>query len=123
MKHNKITEIDATNLLMDHDIEKILIGTYDRSRSAIEISELYGIPIATCFKKIRKLKEMGLLMSTDIIYTAKGRKIELYTTNFDNAYVYYEGGKLKVRFEVVLQMTHDLRIRLEYDESRLAVKT
>jgi len=106
-------QIDATQLLMDKDIENILLGTYGKSRSVQEISQMYGIPIATCFRKVRKLRKMGLLEVKETIYLSDNRKSDYYTACLDNAYVFYDSGKLKVRFKVVLQMANDFRRRYE----------
>ncbi len=106
-------EIDATKLLMDQDIEKILLGTYKKSKSVQEISEMYGIPIAVCFRKVRKLSNMGLMEVKETIFSSNSKKVDYYTANLDNAYVFYDSGKLKVRFKVVLQMATDFRRRYE----------
>ena len=105
--------IDATQLLMDQDIEKILIGTYQGAKSALELSETYGIPTATCFRKIKQLRKMGLLEVDKTVYASGDKKVNYYSANLENAYVYYDSGKLKVRFKVVLQMANDFRRRYE----------
>ncbi len=105
--------IDATQLLMDKDIEKILIGTYQGAKSAHEISEAYGIPVATCFRKIKQLRSMGLLEVKETLYSSNNKKVDYYSANLENAYVFYDSGNLKVRFKVVLQMASDFRRRYE----------
>ena len=105
--------IDATQLLMDKDIEKILISTYQGAKSALEISEAYGIPTATCFRKIKQLRQMGLLEVKETVYTSRNKKVDYYSANLENAYVFYDSGKMKVRFKVVLQMANDFRRRYE----------
>jgi predicted ArsR family transcriptional regulator len=111
-KHeNKI--IDATELLMDNDMEKILLGTYEKSKCAPELSEMYGIPTVTCYKKIKMLKKRGLLRVTESVRGSNGRNIEYYTANLENAYVFYDSGRIKVRFTVVLQMADDFRKRFQ----------
>ena len=105
--------IDATQLLMDKDIEKILISTYQGAKSALEISEAYGIPTATCFRKIKQLRSMGLLEVKETVYTSRNKKVDYYSANLENAYVFYDSGKMKVRFKVVLQMANDFRRRYE----------
>ena len=105
--------IDATQLLMDQDIEKILISTYQGAKSALEISEMYGIPTATCFRKIKQLRSMGLLEVEKSVYTSNNKKVDYYSANLENAYVFYDSGKMKVRFKVVLQMANDFRRRYE----------
>jgi predicted transcriptional regulator len=105
-KHESRT-IDASELITDMDMEKILLGTYQKSRSAPELSEVYGIPIAVCFKKIKTLRKMGLLNVTETVRAASGKKME-----------YYTAGRVKVRFTVVLQMAQDFRRRFERTASR-----
>ncbi|MBA3045444.1 MAG: hypothetical protein KKH41_00570 [Candidatus Thermoplasmatota archaeon] len=105
--------IDATDLLMDMDMERILLGTCDKPRCAPELSELYGIPVLACFKKIKELKKRGLLSVTETVRTSNGRKIEYYSANLENAYVFYDSGRVKVRFTVVVQMAQDFRKRYE----------
>jgi hypothetical protein len=116
-KHESRT-IDASELITDMDMEKILLGTYQKSRSAPELSEVYGIPIAVCFKKIKTLRKMGLLNVTETVRAASGKKMEYYTANLDDAYVFYDSGRVKVRFTVVLQMAQDFRRRFERTASR-----
>ncbi|HAX95077.1 MAG TPA: hypothetical protein DCY35_00925 [Prolixibacteraceae bacterium] len=104
--------IDATELLLDSDMEKILLGTYQRSRTAVELSEIYGMPIAICFRKIKVLKNRNLL-KTNETSALWGKKTERYTANLEDAYVFYDSGRVKVRFTVVLQMADDFRRRYE----------
>ncbi len=115
MKEENTNEkiIDATKLLNDLDVERILIGIYGKARSASELIELYGIPVATCYRKIELLKDLGLISITETVFSPSGKKIEYYTANLDNAYVFYDSGKLKVRFKVVLRMASDFRRRYE----------
>jgi len=110
--------IDATELLTDMDMERILLGTYQKSRCAPELSERYGIPIATCIRKTKALKKRGLLNVTETARSADGKKMEYYTANLENAYVFYDSGRVKVRFTVVLQMAEDFRRRFERTASK-----
>lgn len=105
--------VSASELLMDQDVEKILLGTYKRPRSISEISDAYGIPLVLCYHKANKLLELGLLKTAETMYTKAGKTIYFYEANIDDAYVFYDNGKLKVRFSIVLQMASDLRNRLK----------
>jgi hypothetical protein len=113
MKKQGIEMINATELFMDADMEKILLATYNNRRSASDISEKYGIPIAVCFRKIKILKFRGLLSVVEKVKTGKGKTVEYLSANLENAYVYFDSGRVKVRFTVVLQMVEDLRMRYE----------
>jgi len=110
--------VDATELLTDMDMEKILLGTYQKSKCAMELSEIHGIPIAACFRKIKALKKKGLLNVTESVRTANGKNVEYYTANLENAYVFYDSGRVKVRFTVILQMAEDFRRRFENRASK-----
>lgn len=116
---NRTKTIDATDLLMDSDMEKILLGTYGKSRSAQELSEMYGIQTALCHRKVRILMNRGLLSVTETVQGADGKETKCYTANLENAYVYYDSGRMKVRFTVVLQMAEDFRRRYERSVSRI----
>ena len=113
MNDDKTISIDATELLMDTDMEKILIGTYNMSKNASELSEKYGIPIAVCFRKIKILKNRGLVRVVETVKGDNGKAVEYLTANLENAYVFYDSGRVKVRFTVVLQMAEDFRRRFE----------
>ncbi len=113
MKNQGIEMMDATELLMDADMENILLATYNVPSSAPDISEKYGMPIAICFRKIKILKLRGLLTVVEKVKTSKGKTVEYLSANLENAYVYYDSGRVKVRFTVVLQMVEDFRIRYE----------
>ena len=80
---------------------------------------MYGIPIAVCFRKVKALKKKGILSVTETVRTAGGKKVEQYTANLENAYVFYDSGRVKVRFTVVLQMAQDFRRRFEASASNI----
>lgn len=92
--------IEASQLITDEYSAKILIATFKRRVSAQDISERCGIPIAACYRKIKTLIESGLLEEVGRILTQKGKRKSVYTSRLKSALIFYEGGKLKVRFEL-----------------------
>ncbi|MCK5547844.1 MAG: helix-turn-helix transcriptional regulator [Thermoplasmata archaeon] len=92
--------IEASQLITDEYSAKILIATFKRKLSAQGLSEKCGIPIAACYRKIRTLIDSGLLEEVDRILTQKGKRKSIYTSRLKSALIFYEGGKLKVRFEL-----------------------
>jgi predicted transcriptional regulator len=92
--------LQASQLLTDEYSAKILLATFKRKLSAQEISQRYGIPIAACYRKIRVLEDTGLLECVDRVLTQKGKRKNLYTSRLKNAYVFFEHGKLRVRFHM-----------------------
>jgi len=113
-----VKNIDATALLGDEEAEKILLATYISPKSGIEISEIYRIPIAHCFRKIRELERLGLLRCVRTEIGPNGRKKRYYKSNLENAYVTVEDGKFKVRLELALTMAEDIRRRFAVMEAK-----
>ena len=105
--------IDATRFVMDHEAERIILGTYKEERTAAEISEMYGIPIASCYRKINELTKAGLIAVAGYKISSRGKKINIYKAKLEDAYVFYQDGRMKVRFQVILSMAEDFRNRIK----------
>jgi len=105
--------IDATELLDDLEGQRILLATYNSSKTVSEMSMMYGIPIARCHAKVRRLVKMGLLKPHGMVLSKRGKVIEAYTAELDNAYAFFENGRLKVRFIVALNLAQDFKRRWE----------
>lgn len=99
--------LQASQLLTDEYSAKILLATYKRRISAQEISQRYGIPIAACYRKIRTLEEAGLIQCVDRILTQKGKRKNLYTSCLKNAYIFFENGRLRARFQLATGVVKD----------------
>ncbi len=102
-----MTPLEASQLLTDEYSAKILLATYKRRISAQEISQRYGIPIAACYRKIRVLEEAGLIECVDRILTQKGKRKNLYTSCLKNAYIFFENGRLRARFQLATGVVRD----------------
>ena len=102
-----MSPLQASQLLTDEYSAKILLATYKRKISAQEISQRYGIPIAACYRKIRTLEEVGLIQCVDRILTQKGKRKNLYTSCLRNAYIFFENGKLRARFQLATGAVRD----------------
>ena len=105
--------IDATKFVSDIDVEKILLGTYEREMTVRDLSEAYGIPIATCYRKVRALEDTGLLAEAKAYMGMDGKIVKFYRANMEQAFVFYEDGKAKVRFKVILEVAKAFRERYE----------
>jgi len=102
-----LSPLEASQLLTDEYSAKILLATYKRKISAQEISQRYGIPIAACYRKIRILEEVGLIECVERILTQKGKRKNLYTSCLRNAYIFFENGKLRARFQLATGQVKD----------------
>jgi len=79
---------------------KILVATARVPRSAQEISASYGIPIAACYRRIRALERAGLLECREKRLSRQGKRVSYYVSLLKNAYIFFESGKLRVKFQL-----------------------
>ena len=92
--------LEASKIITDEYSAKILIATYKKPKSALELSRRFGVPITACYRRIHLLEKAGLLVCVDKILTKKGKRMNIYLSQLKNAYIFFEGGRLKVRFEL-----------------------
>ncbi len=97
----------ASRLITDEYSAKILVATFKKPRSAIELSREYGIPIAACYRRIHALEKAGLINCVERALTQKGKRISLYMSQLKNAYIFFENGRLRVRFQLATGITKD----------------
>jgi hypothetical protein len=92
--------LTASQLLTDPYAVKILVATVRVSKCAQDISAQFGIPIAACYRRIRDLEAAGLVVCTERKLTKNGKRVNYYVSMVKSATVFYEEGKLKVRFQM-----------------------
>lgn len=78
----------------------ILVSTHSKSKTAIEISEKQGVPIAACYRRIKRLESMGLIRKEERLLTQKGKRIWSYLSNINNFEIYFKDGKLMAKCEL-----------------------
>jgi len=107
---------DATEIMKDRTAVKILLSTYRRPMTAKEISDSTGIPLVEVYKKIKELEKLQLMQKEGGIITRRGRAKPVYRANIEDAYVFFDNGRLKARFEVAAGMARafEERYRAEY---------
>ena len=79
-----------------------ILDATDEPRSAQELSDQLGIPIATCYRRIDELTEHDLLELHDNILSDDRRRIKVYRRNVD-----------AVRIEFDEELTVDIEERSE----------
>lgn len=67
-----------------------ILEATDVPRSAQELSDQLGIPIATCYRRIHELTEHGLLELHDDSVTEDSRRIKIYRRNVDAVRIDFE---------------------------------
>jgi len=99
--------LETSKLLTEEYSAKILLATMGRPKSALELSEKLGIPIANCYRKIRSLEEAGLLFCAERKLTQAGKRMSLYKARVMNAQIIFERNKIKARLEMIDGTTQD----------------
>ncbi len=96
----KMDPFKVSSFISDEYASKILAATYHTSKSARMLSRKYNIPIAACYRRIRELERIGLLIVASVIYDHRGKGTKLYQSQLNGAYVYLLGERLKVHFKL-----------------------
>ena len=94
----KISLIEAMRIVTDEYSNRILIGSSKEPLSALELSHMFNIPLAACYRRIRLLKKAGILNCT--MHISRGKKVNLYTSSLDRARIYIENGRFRIKFEM-----------------------
>lgn len=90
----------VSNLLADKYILYILSATYYQPKTVQELCLNFDIPIATCYRKIRELMDLELLVCADRIITKDGKRMRRYKSQINSINIFYEKGKVKVNLDL-----------------------
>jgi hypothetical protein len=102
--------------IRDRYIEDILVCTSYEPMSPQMISAIYGIPIATCFKKIKLLERYGLVHCVKTLAPkgngGKGNGgVKIYRASEDKVKIEQENGRTIVKINVPFGIAFDLSQR------------
>lgn len=84
-----MSSVDLLQTLGNKYSAEILDAT-DEPRSAQELSDELGIPIATCYRRIDELTEHDLLELHDNVLSDDRRRIKVYRRNVDAVRVEFD---------------------------------
>ena len=70
--------------LFDGFSYKIVMSTIEDSKTVFEICKDNDLPISSTYKKIKKLKDLGLLFIDRIVINEKGKKIVFYKSKIQS---------------------------------------
>jgi len=82
--------------LLDDQSRLILTATLLAGKSVIDITREQKIPITSAYRRVKELKEFGLLKVERIVLTPEGKKFELVRSTIRTASVQFDKGTLKV---------------------------
>lgn len=70
--------------LFDGFSYRIVMSTIEDSKTVFEICKENDLPISSTYKKIKKLKDLGLLFIDRIVINEKGKKVVFYKSKIQS---------------------------------------
>jgi len=92
--------LQTSRLLTEEYSSKILMATMGKPKSAFDLSDALGIPIAACYRKIKILEDAGFLRCCERRLTQSGKRMSMYKSNVRNANITFERNRIRARIEM-----------------------
>ncbi len=89
---------DALRILADGYSLSILAGTLRQEKTAVEISQRFGIPIAVAYRRVAELVNAGVLEAVGQALTRDAKRIWMYKSRVFKARAEFDGQALHVNF-------------------------
>jgi predicted transcriptional regulator len=99
--------LEKSRLFTEEYTGKILLATMGKPKDVYELSNMLGIPIAVCYRKIKLLEETGLMSSPERKLTQAGKRISVYKSNVKNAQIVFERNNIRAKIEMIDGTTQD----------------
>ena len=93
-------ELLIPRLLMDKYNIRILSATNSEAKSAQELSVLFDIPIATCYRKLKELELAGLVTIDGKLLTREGKRFAVYKSQVRSIDIFFKDGSLKMNLSL-----------------------
>lgn len=90
--------IDILKDLFDGFSYKILFSTIEESKTVCDISKENNFPISSTYKKIKRLKDLGLLLIDRIIINEQGKKVIFYKSKICSLELYLNKTQIRLHF-------------------------
>jgi len=87
---------DVFRLMLDEYSSKIISLTSEDALNAVDLSNALGIPIAACYRRIRALKEAGILREEGRVVSVGGKLVATYKSSVESAELVLQDGRLRV---------------------------
>lgn len=98
---NRMNDILQTSkVLSDANALKIIAATQKRPRTAQELSDELGSPLAGTYKKIKELENSGLIAPLDRMLTSQGKRVTRFVSLVRGFYVEFHNNELRVTLEL-----------------------
>lgn len=92
----RVDAFDVFRLMLDEYSSKIISLTSEDPMNAVDLSNALGIPIAACYRRIRALKEAGILKEEGRVVSVGGKLVATYKSSVETAELMLQDGRLRV---------------------------
>src|SRR5438552_12082182 len=79
---------------MDDHALRILIVLHQENLAAQTIASRYRVPIAACYRRVRRLTSLGLISEAGFVTEGRRRPARLYKPEVDRFQITYGSGKM-----------------------------
>jgi len=97
--HSHLNAYELSKLLIDEYSAKILTYARDRPRSVQQMCDHLDIPMTLGYRRVNSLMAEGLLSCEGRVLTQRGKWSRLYVSQVRKAYIFFEEGKVRLKFE------------------------
>jgi len=87
---------DTFRMMLDQHSSRILSLTEKQALNAAQLSDALDIPIAACYRRIRMLKNAGMLKEVDRVVSTGGKSVAVYRSVLESAEVVLKDGRLRI---------------------------
>ncbi len=84
-------------ILARPDIRKLILASFIRARTAFELSQQTGIPIARCYRLLWKLRSVGLITVEAARVNPRGRAKLLFRARLGGLEFFLKGDRIAGR--------------------------
>ncbi|UCE44741.1 MAG: winged helix-turn-helix transcriptional regulator [Methanobacteriota archaeon] len=88
------------HLVLDKHTSRILDLTSESPLNATELSRIIGIPLAACYRRIRALREAGLIREDIKTMSEGGKSVSSFRSTIERAEVVLKDGRLSINMTV-----------------------
>jgi len=85
--------------LFDGFSYKIVMSTIEESKTVFEICKENDLPVSSTYKKIKKLKDLGLLFIDRIVINEKGKKVVFYKSKIQSVELVLNNKQVLLQFK------------------------
>src|SRR3972149_5121304 len=107
---------DGQSLLDDHAL-RILIALHQEVLTAQDIAHRYKVPIAACYRRVRRLLSLGLVSEAGFLTEGRRRPARLYKSEVDKFLVTYGSGQMSRRLPPRNGVEASTIVRMPHDEA------